>query len=138
MQNSMVIFIFSIWKYPFCVNFNQKFKIIILNLVLTLRCLIDDPPTPPPSANYFFVFFLPEHSFSSPLPLPTYQLLEKVFNPSLKRYTFADFFAILQKDRPVGSVFCFASQCKETNTVFFVSQYKEVNLLPINDLISQK
>ena len=39
----------------------------------------------------------------------------KDFNPSLKRYIYADFFAISQKEWPVCSVFCFAGSCKEVN-----------------------
>ena len=37
----MVIFIFLVWKYPFCVNLIQKFKRAILrrNLAPTLECL---------------------------------------------------------------------------------------------------
>ena len=44
----------------------------------------------------------------------------------LKKYTYADFFPILQKERPDCIVFC------------FLSLYKEANLLPIIDLISHK
>ena len=42
----MVIFIFLVQKYSFCVNLIQKFKRVILrlNLVPTLECLIDVPP----------------------------------------------------------------------------------------------
>ena len=40
-----------------------------------------------------------------------------VFIPSLKRYTYADFFAISQKWWPVCRVFCFASSCKEVLNV---------------------
>ena len=50
----------------------------------------------------------------------------KVFNPSLKRYTYTDLFVILQKEWPICSVFCFASSWKEPNTVFcFVSCIKK-------------
>ena len=58
----------------------------------------------------------------------------KVINPTLKRYTFAKFFAILQKEWPVCSVFCFVSSCIEANTMFsFINWYKEANLLPTID-----
>ena len=47
----------------------------------------------------------------------------KVFNSSLKLkfYTYVDFFAISQKEWSVFSAFCFASSCKEANTVFWCS-----------------
>ena len=37
----------------------------------------------------------------------------------LKQYTYADFSAISQKERPACSVFCFVSSCKEANTLCF-------------------
>ena len=102
MQNSMVIFIFLVGKYPFCVHLIQKFKRVILrrNLVPSLECLIDlqmPPPPPPPCQLIFRFFFHPEHSFSTP-PSHAHLLLAKVFNPILKQYTYGDFFAISQKE----------------------------------------
>ena len=40
----------------------------------------------------------------------------------LKQYTYANFYAISQKERPVCSVFCFVSSCKEANTLCFALQ----------------
>ena len=126
-RSQLQIFLSLVRKYRFCVNLIQKLKRVILrrNLVPTLRCLIDA----------FSIFF---HSgfFSTPVP-PAYELLGKGFNSSLKGYTYADLLAISQKVWPVFSVFCFASFCKEANR-FFLIKYKEANLLPIIDLISQK
>ena len=95
----MVIFIFLVWKYPFCVNLIQKFKRVILrrNLVPILECLIDAVPPPLPRLFNFFIFFPPRTFFFYPLS-PTYELLGKVFNRSLNGYTYADFFAISQKE----------------------------------------
>ena len=63
----MVIFIFLVWKYAFCVNLIQKFKRVILRRSLgpSLECLIDNR-RPPPLIN-FSIFFYSEHSFFTPL-----------------------------------------------------------------------
>ena len=70
----MVIFIFLVRKYPFCVNLIQKFKRILLrlNLIPTLECPIDVP-----LLIDFSGFFHPEHSFSthSSLPPPPHLLI---------------------------------------------------------------
>ena len=139
MQNSINIFIFLGRKYHFCVNLILKFKRVTLrqNLIPTFQCLIDAPSSS--SLINFLIFFHPEHFSSTPSTSPRFIIYwGKVFNPSLKRYIYADIFAISQ-EWPVCSVFCFTSSCKEANTMFcFVSQYKEANLFPITDLISQK
>ena len=55
----------------------------------------------------------------------------------MKGYTYAKFFAILQKEGTVCSVFYFVSSCIEANTMFpFISWYKEANLLPTIDYCS--
>ena len=77
-------------------------------------------------ANWFIDFFPPRTFFFHlhPLPLPRLLIIGESFQryTGLKRYTYTDFFAISQKEWLVCSVFCFASSCKEANTVFcFVS-----------------
>ena len=57
MQNSMVIFTFSIcdWKYPFWVNFVEKIKIVSLGWILVPRLIIYVEFN---FDTYFFCFFL--------------------------------------------------------------------------------
>ena len=94
MQNSMVIFIFLVRKYPFCVNLIQKFKRVILrrNLVPTLECLIDVSPLPPSPPINFSMFSPPEHSFST--PFPRLLIIGESFQPEFETIycTYADFF----------------------------------------------
>ena len=62
----MLIFIFLVWKYPFCVNLVQKFKRAILRRNLpTVECLIDVPPL-----MNFSIFFTQDILFP-PLPPPS-------------------------------------------------------------------
>ena len=131
---SMVICIFLVRKYPFCVNLIQKFKRVILrrNLVPTLKCLIDVSPPAPPLVK-FSIFFKPNILF--PPPSPRLLIIGESFQPDILMLTF-----LRSRRRSDPSVLCFfASSFKEVNSVCcFLSQYKEANLLPIIDLISQK
>ena len=68
---------------------------------------------------FFFFSFFPQPPISYWQKFPT----QKNF---LKQYTYADFFAISQKEQPNSIVFC------------FVSKHKKANLLPIIDLTPHK
>ena len=86
----MVIFIFLVWKYAFCVNLIQKFKRVILRRSLgpSLECLIDNR-RPPPLIN-FSIFFYSEHSFfpphTPPPPPPNSPPPPPPHSPSLINY----------------------------------------------------
>ena len=86
----------------------------------TFECLIDIPiPPPKPPLVNFSIFFRPGHSYSNPLPINYWAKFPTQTN-FLKQYFYADFFAILQKKRPVCIVLCFVCLCKEVNTLCFV------------------
>ena len=69
--------------------------------LLTLECLIGA------HANWFFNFFsIRDILISIPPPGNYWRKFPNQTN-FLKYYTYADFFAILQKERPVFIVFCF-------------------------------
>ena len=74
---------------------------------------------------YLFFFFHLEHSFFPQPPISYWQKFPTQKN-FLKQYTYADFFAISQKEQPNSTVFC------------FVSKHKKANLLPIIDLTPHK
>ena len=74
---------------------------------------------------YLFFFFHLEHSFFPQPPISYWQKFPTQKN-FLKQYTYADFFAISQKEHPNSIVFC------------FVSKHKKANLLPIIDLTPHK
>ena len=64
----------------------------------------------------FSLFFNPEHSYSKYL---AYWFFWKIYNPNfLKSNTYADFFAISQKERLVFIVLCFVSLCKDNTFVW--------------------
>ena len=87
----------------------------LLKVPGTLGCLIDSPP---PLIN-FLIFFHPGHPCSNPPPINYWGKFPNQTN-FLKQYTYADFFAISQKERPVCSVFYFVSSCKEAKTFCFI------------------
>ena len=86
----MVIFIFFlVRKYSFSIDLIQNFERVVLRryLVPIFEFLID------------VLIFCTQNIIFPPPPHPdAYLLLEKIFNPSLKRYTYADFFAISQNE----------------------------------------
>ena len=74
---------------------------------------------------YLFFFFHLEYSFFPQPPISYWQKFPTQKNV-LKQHTYADFFAISQKEQPDSIVFC------------FVSKHKKANLLPIIDLTLHK
>ena len=89
----MIIFIFLVQKYPFCVNLTQKFKRDILrgNLVPTLECLIDVQtppisklPTPLLPLIHLLIFSHLEHFFSVTHPSPNLVIIAESFQPEFE------------------------------------------------------
>ena len=82
------------------------------NLIPTLECLID---VPPPQIN----FSIPPRSLFPPPSPPSLinywgKFSTRVWNDILM----VTFFARSQKEWPVCSLFCFATSCKDVNTIF--------------------
>ena len=87
---------------------------------LTLECLTDSPPLR--ALINLSIFSTQDILIPPPTPLLPVYNWGKLPTPTnfLKKYTYADFFAISKKERPVCSVFYFVSSCKEANTLCFV------------------
>ena len=98
-------------------NPGEEKLLISKQKAITLGCLIDVPPTPTP-ANYFLIFFHPGHSYSNLLPINYWEKFPNQKNV-LKQYSYADFFAIAQKEWPRLYCVLFVGFCKEANTLWF-------------------
>ena len=119
----MVIFIYLVQKYPFCVNLIQKFKRVILrqNLVLpALECLTDN--LPPPALIDFPIFFHPEHLFSPLPPLfpPLINYLGKFSTRVWSDILMLTFLLSRKRSDPPACVF-FLQVCANKPTQGFVS-----------------
>ena len=125
----MVIFIFLVWKYPFCVNLIQKFKRAILRRNLpTAECLIDVSPL-----MNFSIFFTQDILFPPlpPPPPPPLWIIGESFHPEFETICWCWLFFRSRKRNDQTRV-CFVLQVRakkpkpvsnsERGTCFFCDQ----------------